>query len=55
MFEFQNKIVVVTGSARGIGKCIRESFEAAGATVCVIDVPENDCFTGDHGWSLAER
>ena len=38
---------MVTGGARGIGKCIRESFEAAGATVCVIDILDNDYFVGD--------
>jgi len=47
MFDFQNKIVVVTGGARGIGKCIRERFEALGATVCVIDLLANDYFMGD--------
>ena len=47
MFNFQNKIVVVTGGARGIGKCIREEFEKAGATVCVIDLLDNDYFVGD--------
>ncbi|MBQ8718000.1 MAG: SDR family NAD(P)-dependent oxidoreductase, partial [Clostridia bacterium] len=47
MFNFENKIVVVTGGAGGIGRCIREKFEQAGATVCVIDLQENDCFVGD--------
>ena len=47
MFNFNNKIVVITGGARGIGRCIREQFEAAGATVCVIDVLDNDYFVGD--------
>ena len=47
MFDFKDKIVVITGGARGIGKCIREKFEEAGAIVCVIDLLANDYFVGD--------
>ena len=46
-FEFENKVVVVTGGARGIGKCICEQFSKCGATVRVIDLLENDYFVGD--------
>lgn len=47
MFDFKHKIAVVTGGAQGIGKCIRERFEDAGATVCVMDLADNDYFAGD--------
>ena len=35
--DFKDKVVVVTGGARGIGRCIANEFQKAGATVCVID------------------
>ena len=47
MKEFKNKVAVVTGGAQGIGKCICDEFEKAGAKVCVIDLKENGYFTGD--------
>ena len=39
--EFENKVVVVTGGANGIGKCIAEEFEKQGAFVEVIDIAES--------------
>ena len=47
MFVFKDKVVIVTGGAQGIGKCICERFKQAGAKVCVIDILENDYFVGD--------
>ena len=44
---FQNKVVVVTGGANGIGRCIAEEFTKAGATVCVIDKAPGDHYVGD--------
>ncbi len=44
---FQDKVVVITGAAHGIGKCAREMFEAEGAKVSIIDIVENDSYVGD--------
>ena len=45
--DFKNKTVVITGGAQGIGRCIAEEFQKAGAHVCVIDKQQGDHFVGD--------
>lgn len=52
---FHNKVVVITGGAGGIGKCIRDEFEKAGARVCVIDIADNPYFVGDIGDEITLR
>lgn len=44
---FQNKIAVVTGGAKGIGRTIAGEFRKNHAAVCVIDKLPNDDYTGD--------
>ena len=44
---FKDKIVIVTGGANGIGRCITEEFRKQGATVYVIDKQHGEHFVGD--------
>ena len=44
---FENKVAVVTGGAKGIGKAIAGEFRKAGAHVCVIDLLPGGYFVGD--------
>ena len=46
---FRNKVIVITGGAGGIGKCIAEEFRKQGAQVCVIDCAEGSDYVGDIG------
>jgi len=46
---FRDKVIVITGGAGGIGKCIAEEFTNQGAHVCVIDCAEGSHYVGDIG------
>jgi NAD(P)-dependent dehydrogenase (short-subunit alcohol dehydrogenase family) len=41
VFSFNNKIIIVTGGASGIGEAISKAFAAQGATVAVVDLEES--------------
>ena len=47
-YTFKEKVVIVTGGANGIGRCIANEFRTLGATVYVIDKQEDgDHYVGD--------
>ena len=49
MSEFEGKVVVITGAAKGIGKCLADVFAQKGAIVCDIDFLPGCYFQGDVG------
>ena len=49
MNEFENKVIVITGGAGGIGKCIAGEFRKQGASVCIIDRAQGSHYMGDIG------
>ena len=46
MYTFKDKVVIVTGGANGIGRCIAGEFRSQGAMVYVIDKQEGEHFVG---------
>ena len=46
MYTFKDKVVIVTGGANGIGRCIAGGFRSQGAIVYVIDKQEGEHFVG---------
>ena len=47
--DFENKVVVITGGAHGIGLCIAREFEKEGAICEVMDLVEGLHYQGDVG------
>ena len=45
--SFKDKVVIVTGGANGIGRCVADEFRNQGAVVYVIDKQEGKHFVGD--------
>ena len=46
---FENRVVVLTGIAHGIGLATARAFRREGARVCGIDTKPGDWFVGDVG------
>ena len=46
--NFQNKVVVVTGGASGIGLACCREFSQRRATVAVVDLDESQCSSSCH-------
>ena len=44
---FKDRVVIVTGGAKGIGRCIADEFRSQGAVVYVIDKQQGEHFVGD--------
>lgn len=44
---FKDKVVIITGGAQGIGKCITDEFTKARALAYVIDIQEGPHYVGD--------
>ena len=40
--DLRGKVAVVTGGAHGIGLCVCQLLRQCGASVCTIDLKEND-------------
>lgn len=45
--RFKDKVVVITGGAKGIGACTAQRFREEGAAVEIIDREEGNWFVGD--------
>jgi NAD(P)-dependent dehydrogenase (short-subunit alcohol dehydrogenase family) len=42
MKQLQNKIAIVTGGSKGIGKSVSNALSNAGATVFILDIDEDN-------------